>query len=172
MPEQTTQPEKMSKPRICVDIDNVLAQTDRVMRRVIWLYTHGRVNYEPEHIVEFNYHECDDSARNRITEPEWKGIHRLFAERGNILSIEPMPGAVEQLQRLSDRFDVHIATTRLPKARRPTIEWLERHGFPPFDLHFLKHGEKHAWFTPFFAGPWRTTTNKLRRSSRAGARRS
>jgi 5'(3')-deoxyribonucleotidase len=150
MSQQSTSSET-KKPRLCVDIDNVLAQTDLVMRRVISEYTEGRVNYEYNHIIEFDYHRCVDGAGNSSTREEWKGIHSRFAESHNILAIEPMPHAVEQLKRLSERFDIHIATTRPPQARKPTIEWLERHGFPPFDLHFLKHREKHAWFTPFFA---------------------
>lgn len=144
-------PPETKKPRLCVDIDNVLAQTDQVMRRVISNYTQGRVNYEYDHITEFDYHKCVDAAGNSSTREDWRGIHSLFAESHHILAIEPMPNAVEQLNRLSERFDIHIATTRLPQARRSMIEWLERHGFPPFDLHFLKHGEKHAWFMPFFA---------------------
>lgn len=140
-----------AKPRICVDIDNVIAQTDEVMRRVIREFTKGRVNYEYNHILEFDYHKCVDSAGESSTKDEWKGIHELFSESVNILSIAPMPGALENLKRLSYSFDVHIATTRLPKARRVTIEWLESNGFPPFDLHFLRHGEKHTSLAPFFA---------------------
>jgi hypothetical protein len=34
-----------SKPRLCVDIDNVIAQTDRVMREIIREYTGGRVKW-------------------------------------------------------------------------------------------------------------------------------
>jgi 5'(3')-deoxyribonucleotidase len=140
-----------AKPRLCVDIDNVIAQTDEVMRRVIREFTKGRVNYNYDHILEFDYHKCVDSAGESSAKGEWKGIHELFSEPDNILSIAAMPGALENLKRLSDSFDVHLATTRLPKARRATIEWLETNGFPPFDLHFLRHGEKHVSLAPFFA---------------------
>ncbi len=139
------------KPRLCVDIDNVLAQTDAVMRRVISEYTEGRVRYEYEHIVEFDYLKCVDAAGNSCTLEELRKIGVLYSETQNILSIEPMPHAVEQITRLSQWFDIHIATTRIARNRRTTIDWLERHGLLAFDLHFLKHGEKHASLVPFFA---------------------
>lgn len=31
------------------------------------------------------------------------------------------------------------------------MEWLDNHGFPPHDLHFLKPGEKHASLRKFTA---------------------
>jgi hypothetical protein len=141
----------MSPPRLCVDIDNVIAQTDTVMRRTICLYTQGRVNLGCEYIQEFDYDKCTDSNGGRIGPQEWRAIHELFSEHDAILSIEPMPGAIEQLRRLEKHYQVHLATTRLARARRPTIEWLERHGFPPYDLHFLRHGRKHASLARFAA---------------------
>ena len=55
------------------------------------------------------------------------------------------------LKRLAQKFDLHLATSRLPKARRVTIEWLEKHDFPAHDLHFLKHGNKHVSLGQFAA---------------------
>ena len=67
------------------------------------------------------------------------------------MTVEPMPGAVEGLRRLAECGTIHLATSRLPKARKTTVEWLERHGFPDHDLHFLRHGEKHAALKRFTA---------------------
>jgi hypothetical protein len=39
---------------------------------------------------------------------------------------------------------IHLATARLPKARRTTVEWLEHIGLSDLELHFLKHGSKHS----------------------------
>jgi hypothetical protein len=86
-----------SLPRLCMDIDNVIAQTDAVMRRVIYLYIQGRVNLAYDHIQEFDYDQCIDSNGARINRREWHAIHELFSEHDAILSIEPMPGAIEQL---------------------------------------------------------------------------
>ena len=45
----------MSREGLCVDIDNVVAATDEVMRCVIREYTRGRVDLSYEDVVEFDY---------------------------------------------------------------------------------------------------------------------
>ncbi len=136
---------------LCIDIDNVVARTDEVMRSVIAEYTSGRVKLTYEEINEFNYFECRDRNGNCITKEEWKHIHDLFSEPRYLWLIQPFPGAVEGLHQLAKRYSLHFATSRMPKARRVTVEWLENHGFPTHDLHFLKHREKHASLRPFSA---------------------
>ncbi len=79
------------KAHFCIDIDNVIAQTDEVMRRVIEEFTGGRVALKYEDIVTFNYHECRDRKGERITKEEWGQVHDRFSEPQNILGIEPMP---------------------------------------------------------------------------------
>ncbi len=138
-------------PAICIDIDNVIARTDEVMRRVIFEMTNGRVRYEYEDIVEFDYHRCKDAYGGSISVEEWKKIHDLFSEPRYLWQIQPEPGVQSALKLISEKFEIHLATSRLAKARRPTIEWLENHGFPPHDLHFLKHGEKHLSLGTFTA---------------------
>jgi predicted RNA-binding protein with RPS1 domain len=59
----------------CLDIDNVIAQTDEVMRRVIEEYTGGRVRLSYEGIKEFNYYECRDARGNNITREQWTQVH-------------------------------------------------------------------------------------------------
>lgn len=135
--------------QICVDIDNVIARTDEVMRRVILEYTGGRVQLEYDHIEEFDYCLCPDQSGNRISKDEWKEIHELFSEPRYLLSVQPMDKAVEALTELSYNGRLHVATSRLPKARKTTVEWLERIGMPSHDLHFLRHGEKHTSLRSF-----------------------
>jgi hypothetical protein len=138
-------------PAFCIDIDNCIARTDEVMRRVIAHVTGGRVQLEYKDIVTFNYYECRDRQGNQITKDEWKQVHDVFSEPENLMSVEPMPGAIEGLSRLAERGTVHLATSRLRKARKTTVEWLDTHGFPDHDLHFLKHGEKHGSLKSFTA---------------------
>src|SRR5215475_6547536 len=135
----------------CIDIDNTIAQTDEVMRRVISDFTNGRVQLDYEDIVTFNYYECRDPKGNRITKEEWSQVHNLFAEPKYLMTVEPMPGAIEGLHLLAEHGIVHLATSRLRKARMTTVEWIEHHGFPDHDLHFLRHGEKHAALKRFTA---------------------
>lgn len=138
-------------PSICIDIDNVIARTDEVMRHVIHDFTRGRVSFEYDHVVEFDYCKCKDGNGVTITKREWKKIHELFSEPRYLWNIQPWPDVQRYLERLAKTFDIHLATSRLPKARRITIEWLENHNFPPHDLHFLKHGDKHVSLGKFVA---------------------
>jgi hypothetical protein len=78
-------------------------------------------------------------------------VHDLFSEPRYLWQVQPRAGAIAGLKDLARLGTVHIATTRLPKARRTTIEWLSNHGFSEHDLHFLKHGEKHSSLRKFTA---------------------
>lgn len=140
-----------SAHHFCIDIDNTIAQSDVVMRRVIADVTNGRVQLEYDDIVTFNYYECRDSKGNRITKTEWTAVHNRYSDPDYLLAVEPLLGALEGLRKLAECGTIHLATSRLPKARKTTIDWLERHGFPDHDLHFLRHGEKHAALKRFTA---------------------
>lgn len=138
--------------KLCIDIDNVIAQTDEVIRDVIREHTGGWVNFDYEHIQKFDYHECRDANGHQITSEDWKTIHRMFSERARLLSVKPYPFVQTRLRELSNTFTIHLATSRLPKARRATVEWLERHCFDlVYDLHFVQHGEKHTSLGRFTA---------------------
>ena len=127
----------------CIDIDNVIGGTDEVMRQVIAEFTKGRVQLTYENVREFNYWECKDDRGNSIDKEEWNSIHALFSESRYLRLIEPLSGALDGITLLSKKADLHFATARLPKAHVATVEWLKIHNFPPCQLHFLKHGEKH-----------------------------
>jgi len=137
--------------QFCIDIDNCIAQTDDVMRRVISQFTDGRVHLEYEDIVTFNYYECADKQGNQITKDEWKQIHDRFSDPEMLMSIEPMPGAIDAIRHIAEHGTIHFATSRLRKARRTTVEWLDRYGFSDHNLHFLTHGKKHAALKHFTA---------------------
>jgi 5'(3')-deoxyribonucleotidase len=142
----------MTKPRLCIDIDNVIAQTDVVMRRVIREYTKEGVKLEYEDIKEFDYWKCNDAAGQAISKDDWDEVHPVFSRPENLMEIQPFPGVQDLLRKLSETFAVHLATSRLHEARLTTVEWLEHHKFlKPYDLHFLKHGEKHSSLARFFA---------------------
>jgi len=135
----------------CIDIDNVIARTDEIMRRVIAEFTSDRVQLAYEDVQEYNYFACKDQSGNSISEEEWHHIHDLFSEPRYLWLIQPFPGAVEGLRQLERVGTIHFATSRLAKARRVTVEWLDNHKFPPHHLHFLKYGQKHATLRSFSA---------------------
>ena len=138
--------------KICIDIDNVIAQTDEVIRAIIKDVTSGRVDYDYRDIRTYNYYECVDGAGAGLTRDEWRTVHHIFSGPDYLMKVEPFEGVQGHLRELGRAFEIHLATSRLHQARRGTIDWLERHGFPtPYDLHFLKSGEKHASLARFFA---------------------
>lgn len=138
-------------PRLCIDIDNVLACSDQLMRELIRSHTNGRVNFEYEHICEFNYYECKDRTGATINRAEWRDVHDLFSRSDALVELSFIDDALGSLQTLAGHFDLHLATARLPIARKATVEWLDRNGVPEHALHFLRHGEKHISLGQFFA---------------------
>lgn len=141
----------VSKLRLCLDIDNVLCDSDQVMRRLIFHHSKANVELTYDEIVTFNYYECRDSRGQAITRDEWQAIHEIFSLPENILSISPYPGVINHVSRLAEKYAIHLATSRLLSARQSTVEWLDRNGFPPHSLHFLGYGEKHLALATFDA---------------------
>ena len=127
---------------ICVDIDNTIADTDTVLRRIIRRVSRDRVRHAHEDVVCYEYWRCRDARGHRLTSREW---HRVVAEfhRERLGEIPPFPGVAGHLAELGEVFEVHLATTRDPSSEASTRAWLERHGIPHDRLHFARHGEKH-----------------------------
>lgn len=128
--------------RLCVDIDNVIALTDQAIRTVIREVTDGRVNLSYSDIVHYNYWECRDQRGQGISRAEWDAVHDRVSKAAYIDSIAPAAGAVESLEELSVDWEIHYATARLRPAWKPTLEWLERHGFPEGGVHFVGRARK------------------------------
>ena len=119
-----------------VDIDNVLADYTAGLRAVVAAGT-GR---DPDELADptwwGNYEEW---GLNETTFPRW---HReAVVEHRMFRSLEPMPGAAEALQRLSDDgVRIRIVTHRLylsgthSIAAGDTVDWLDDHEIPYWDL--------------------------------------
>ena len=133
----------MRQRRICIDIDNVLCRTDMVIRAIIRDVTQERVDLRYEDVRDFAYQNCVDQSGDRLTDAEWTAVHAVFSDRKHILQAQPYPGVQDHLKQLATEFELHLATSRLPQARGPTIEWLELHEFPMHCMHFVGHGQKH-----------------------------
>jgi len=132
----------VKKRAICVDIDNVVARTDAVLRRAIKLYSRAGVDLRYEDVVEFDYWKCRDRSGRCFERDEWTHIHLQFTVR-HLMEIEPFAGVQAHLEELSREFEVHLATSRLPEGREATLEWLRRHDIPYGEIHFVPHRGKH-----------------------------
>ncbi len=129
--------------KICVDVDNVVAGTDALIRRIIQDFTQDRVVLEYEDITDFDYCHCKDRKGNSINEKEWLAVHQTFSEDTNILAIKPLRDARKSLGKIAQLYEIHIVTTRIPNAWKSTIEWLLVNGIPHRFLHFVGHRQKH-----------------------------
>jgi 5'(3')-deoxyribonucleotidase len=132
--------------RLCVDIDNCVAATDERMRDLIRTATDGRVNFTYEDIREFDYYgkECRDSKGETLDKATWDQVHDLFSDSESILGLNLLPGAHDALSSLGEIYELHFVTTRLPKARVATIQWLDQQDFGKHFLHFVGHRTKHT----------------------------
>jgi uncharacterized HAD superfamily protein len=140
------------KKRLCIDIDNVLAQTDVLMRKIIKDETKSRVCLAYNDITNFEYEKCTDRNGNKISEEEWHRVHAKFSEESKIMSLRPFPNVQVHLENLiKSGYELHLVTSRKDKARIPTIKWLEKYKFPNHRLHFVNHREKHLVFGKFYA---------------------
>lgn len=145
-----------AKPLLVVDIDNVVADSDPVMRRLIADVTQGRVQLSQDDVHEFDYRNCHATNGAKLTDTEWNVVHEeRFSSHDELVAIPPIEGAVEAIKRLREVYSVHFVTSRLPVARAATAMWLSQHEFVPKQipkgksppgLHFLSSREKHLVF--------------------------
>ena len=103
---------------IVVDVDGTLAATDKILQ--------SRYNVPP--------HEYPA----KLPEGFWESPEGLVLYR----DVEPIPGAVESLRKLSQRFYVVYATVRPRVASFVTARWIRKHGFPVGPVFFC-NGLKH-----------------------------
>lgn len=141
------------KPILCIDIDNVLADSDPVMRALIEEVTRGRVRLRREDVRVFDYRDCVDPSGEKITKQEWDEVHhRRFSTKDVLIRIPAIPGAQPAIAALGERYALHFVTSRTLSARAATADWLIAQGFvdpqskSAAALHFVQSGEKHLVF--------------------------
>ena len=78
-------------------------------------------------------------------------VKAIAPKNPTIIKCKPIKNASDCLIELNQFYDIHLVTSRLPKARKATIEWLEDQNWTEFDIHFIKHGEKHMSLGLFYA---------------------
>ncbi len=114
---------------IGVDIDNVIADTEKELRRV--LADNWGIVLEREDIKDYalaNMPGVEGKVLNGLTD--------MFGEGGIFLRLEPMEGAADTLHRLMKSHEVHLVTSRPEKVRPHTEEWLKKNEIPYNELIF------------------------------------
>lgn len=130
----------MAKPALCIDIDNVLSQSDKVMRQLI--HEHTGVELEYTHIVHYEYHRCCDDRGRSITSDEWHAVHDAFSDPDVIRSLDPIADVQVHLSDLVEYYELNLVTSRKAHAHAATRDWLQQNQFPPHALHFIRRGSK------------------------------
>jgi len=137
----------MSGTYLVIDIDNVIACTDEVMRDVIKKHSADHVDFCYEDIKHFDYSKCIDRKGRRLKKGEWHLIHEKFSREEYILRIQPYSDIQTYLSKLSNvGYYIHLVTSRLKIARESTVKWLNNYEIPHHGLHFVKHRCKHLIF--------------------------
>lgn len=136
------------RPPVCIDIDNTIADTDRVLRGLIHEVTDGRVKLNRSDVTQYEYWKCVDSGGQRLAKEEWNRVLSLFnSER--LLEVAPLDGVVACLERIRAKFEVQLVTSRDPSTEPLTLSWLGDRHIPYDGLHFARHREKHTVQLPF-----------------------
>lgn len=121
-----------------IDLDNVLSASDAAMMLAL-----ERVTGRP--LTEATPSSYEALAAGLITRDEVLGALELFHADDELGRLEVVPGAVEALQKLSGRYEVHVVTARPESTREATSDWLEANGMgdvlaggkgPARGLHF------------------------------------
>lgn len=127
-------------PVVVVDLDNVIAETDKLIRSII--KRRYNIGASQEDITEFDYHKCIS-----ITEKQEKEVLDEFHNR-HIAEPELVPNSKEILCLISKHYKTFVATQRPRRTRKQTLHWLEVHEVPYHELHVVKKKEQLLKFQP------------------------
>jgi 5'(3')-deoxyribonucleotidase len=126
-------------PILGVDLDGVCADFYGHMRTIAAEWMEKEISELPE---DFTW-----GLREWIGDKDYDSLHRFAVTRRNLFRDAPlMKGARRYLRQLSDeRFRIRLITHRLviqhfhDRAVLQTMEWLDHHDIPFWDLCFMRH---------------------------------
>ncbi len=134
------------KPKIVigVDLDGVCADFYRRMREIAAEWFEKSIDELP---VDVSYGLGEWGV---LDQNQYESLHRFaVTQRELFSSMDMVPGARKYLRRLSDDgYRIRIITHRLfihyfhASAVQQTVEWLDSHGIPYWDLCFMKEKEQ------------------------------
>ena len=130
-----------SKRILGVDIDNVVAQTDPAIRKT--LEDVFDVYLDQRQIVHYEYHRCG------ITKEQEQRVLEIFRDE-TCTELEVIPGAVEALNFLRQRYRIVPVTRRNPLIGEKTQEWLRLNRIPHDHLIFEKQQHQTGHSFDFF----------------------
>ena len=119
---------------IGVDIDGVIANTLPLLVKELNNFF-GR---------EFKIEEIYDYDIGKVYNKNREEVASFIAARENVMvsEPEPVPGAVEYVNKLKARARLYLISARVAKLRHQTEQWLLKHGFKWDELILLGSHEK------------------------------
>ena len=132
----------MNKPRIAIDMDDVLADTHA---KFVQLYVAGET---PRYtLAELG----GQSLQELFAEHEFSALMQRVYQPGFFADIPVMAGAQEAVEKLSEQYDIFIATAAMefPNSLREKYDWLGEH-FPMIPWkHYIFMGDKSVLNTAY-----------------------
>lgn len=114
--------QKMFRPKLFLDFDGVIGDTVKAacqMYNEDYAFHDDFVGVEPEQIDTWDFKE--------LTLAKKKEFYRYFNTRRFFDLLEPMPGAIETIQGVSDLFNIDICTIGTKENLRGKEFWLMQH---------------------------------------------
>lgn len=124
----------MKKKKLIIDLDNVICDSDSVVRALIKKHLH--ISARRQDIVSFDYWKAlgyDKKSEKAI----WAEFHEK-----SCFSATLVEHSVNALSRLSLYTDIHILTARHKSASPLTRKWVQKHRLPHHSLRLVNESEK------------------------------
>lgn len=103
---------------LLIDMDSVICD--------LMTEWHGRYNRDYDDNLSVEDLKCWNSEKYVKAECG-KKIYDYLDEPGLFLKLEPLPGAIDALQRLNERYEIFIVTTSRTYAFTDKEKWVEKH---------------------------------------------
>jgi len=120
----------MKKKTLLLDLDNVISDTDMVVRSLIERIL--GIDAKKEEIVDFNYYDSLGYKKEK-EKSIWDEFHKSACA-----NVTPIVMAKDAIKRLSIIFNIKIVTSRDVISKKNTLKWLKDHKIPFDELIFIK----------------------------------
>ena len=128
---------------VYVDMDDVLCQTAQHFLTILEREFGKKFTFEQ--LTDFDVGEACE-----ITAEEREELYRIVHQGEELLSIPPIPGAIDVLEQWSAAgYEVSIVTGRPPDTYEPSVQWLKKHGVPHDSILIV---DKYGRFVPDGSG--------------------
>ncbi len=112
-----------------VDIDNVIADTEKEVRRVL-------ENDRGVSLVREDFRHYAIENMPELSKDDLEYVLDRFRDGSIFLNVTVIVGARETLERLMQKHKVILVTSRPPSVEAYTRKWLEKNCVPFHELHF------------------------------------